>query len=72
MSQLKLTYATLKIVSRRTRPSFGESEDRSKNSSPLPSIATKAAELHRLRPGAAAVIEGMIEELILEAGGRKL
>lgn len=72
MSQLKLAYVNLKIVSRRTKLSFDESENRSKNSLPLPSIATKAVALLAARPGAAGVIEGMIDELLFEASRQKL
>jgi hypothetical protein len=34
----------------------------------LPSIAVKAARLQALRPGAADVFEGMIDELLAEVG----
>lgn len=72
MSQLKLAYVNLKIVSRRTKPSFDASANLSQSSSPLSAIATKAHSLHAKAPGAAAVIEGLIDDLLWQFEGRKL
>lgn len=64
MTQLRLASVNLKIVSRRTKPSFEEPEHSPQKL--LPSVGLKAVKLHALRPGAAAVIEELIDELLAE------
>jgi len=72
MSQLKLAYVNLKVVSPRIKPSFEGSVNRSPSSSPLSAIATKAQRLHEKSPGGAAVIESLIDDLLWQFEGRKL
>lgn len=69
MSQLRLAYVNCKIVSRNSRPtrlSCDKSGHTSRAS--LPSLARKAQLLHERKPGAAAVIEKLVDDLLSELG----
>lgn len=63
--------ANLKIVSRRTKPSSMGSADWS-TTRPVswPPIARKARRLHEISHGAAAVVEGMIDDVLAKFAGR--
>ena len=66
MSQLRLASVNLRIVSTRTRPSSKRSEQPPENSTPWPAVALKAKRLQEQRPGAAAVIEELLDDLLRE------
>lgn len=70
MSQLRLAYVNCSIVSKPTKL-FSRKSDSSPEIS-LPPLAHKVARLHALKPGAAAVVEGIVDALLVEAEGRKL
>lgn len=75
MAQLRLAHVNLRLLnfdnrSRAMKPSSPKSESSPANSLPL--LALKAARLHELKPGAAAVIERIVDSLLIEAEGRKL
>lgn len=79
MTQLRITRVDLKIVSRNSsiasppiKPSTANSANASSRQSPSSGIAMKAQSLHEKAPGAAAVIEGLIDDLLWQFEGRKL
>lgn len=63
--------SNLKIVSRRTNPSSTRSDDSSTTRrSSWPPIAEKARRLHEVSQGAAAVVEGMIDDVLAKFASR--
>lgn len=77
MSQLKLAYVNCSIVQRRPNKSAMPTRASSTtlptlSLASLPSFAVKAARLHQIKPHAAAVIERLVDDLLVEAEGRKL
>jgi hypothetical protein len=74
MSQLRLAYVNCSIVPNRNATSIRRSSPEPANSpaSSQTSFGRKADRLQALKPHAAAVLEGIVDELIWEAEGRKL
>ncbi len=77
MSQLRLAYVNCSLVS--TRPNRNEMLTKASSTTPpnssldsLPSFVKKAARLLKLKPHAAAVIERLVDDLLVEAEGKKL
>lgn len=62
MTQLRIASVNLRVVSRRTKLS-SDTYTKSRVSS-LPPLAQKAARLHAINPGAAAVIEKLVDDLL--------
>lgn len=69
MSQLRLAYVNLKVVSRNSRSTKALSGNCARCSGkPLPSLAQKAIKLHTLRPEAANVIERLVDDVLAQIG----
>lgn len=74
MAQLRLAYVNASIVPNRNVMSTRRSSPAPANSpaNSRTSFGLKADRLQVLKPHAAAVLEGIVDELIYEAEGRKL
>jgi hypothetical protein len=67
MSQIRLAYVNLKIVSRNTNVSCTPSSSNSSKQQP-PELLAKVERLHRVRPKAAAVVERLVDSLLAKIG----
>lgn len=64
--QLRLAYVNLKLVSKNTNESSEICRICSRGSLALPPEALMLARLHRIRPGAAKMIGGLVADLLAE------
>lgn len=70
MSQLRLAYVNLKVVSPSTKPRSQRSAALPVTSPDSPPLVRKAAELHARNQRAAGVIESLIDDMLAEIEAR--